>query len=122
MGSLLVYVALLLVGSSVCRLFGISGDTLAFTLRVMPKYSVGFIIMALNTVISMYLYSTKRTKEALTLNVLRRIVLTSVVILLIPILFGNEAIWYAFAVYEAISLILAILLVRISEKTGVIFR
>lgn len=122
MGSLLVYVALLFVGGSVCRLFGVSGDTLAFTLRVMPIYSIGFIIMALNTVISMYLYSTKRTKEALTLNVLRGIVFTSIVILLMPVIFGNEAIWYAFAVYEAISLILAIILVRISEKTGIIFK
>ena len=122
MGSLLVYVALLFVGGSVCRLFGVSGDTLAFTLHVMPIYSIGFIIMALNTVISMYLYSTKRTKEALTLNVLRGIVFTSIVILLMPVIFGNEAIWYAFAVYEAISLILAIILVRISEKTGIIFK
>jgi len=55
-------------------------------------------------------------------NVLRGIVFTSIVILLMPVIFGNEAIWYAFAVYEAISLILAIILVRISEKTGIIFK
>ncbi|MDO4308641.1 MAG: MATE family efflux transporter [Eubacteriales bacterium] len=120
-GSLLVYAALLIVGAPVCRLFGVTGDTLAFTLRVMPKYSLGFVIMALNTIISMYLYSTKRTKEALTLNILRGIVFTSAVILLMPVIFGNDAIWYAFVVYETLSLILAIMLVWISERKGIVF-
>lgn len=120
-GSLLVYIALLVCGASVCKLFGVNGATLNFALEVMPKYSIGFIIMALNAVISMYLYSTKRTKEALLLNVLRGIIFTSAVILLMPVLFGDGAIWYAFAVYEAISLMLAVALVRFSERNGILF-
>ncbi len=120
-GSLLVNMALLFVSAPVCKLFGISGDTLAFTLRVMPKYASGFVIMSLNMVISMYLYSTKRTKEALALNIFRGIVFASAAILLMPAIFGRESIWYAFAVYEAISLVLAIALVRLSERQGIAF-
>lgn len=120
-GSLLVNMALLFVSAPVCKLFGISGDTLAFTLRVMPKYATGFVIMSLNMVISMYLYSTKRTKEALALNIFRGIVFASAAILLMPAIFGRESIWYAFAVYEAISLVLAIALVRLSERQGIAF-
>lgn len=121
-GSLLVYILLLFVGGTVCKMFGVSGETLAFTLQVMPQYAVGFLFMSLNAVISMYLYSTKRTREALILNVLRGMVFTIAIILLMPVIFGNGAIWYTFAVYEAISLILAITLVRISERKGIIFK
>ena len=54
-GSLLVYIVLLFVGGSVCKLFGVSGETLSFTKQIMPQYSVEFLFMSLNAVISMYL-------------------------------------------------------------------
>lgn len=103
-------------------MFGVSGETLSFTKQIMLQYSVGFLFMSLNALISMYLYSTKHTREALILNVLRGMVFTVAVILLMPVIFGNSAIWYTFAVYEAISLILAIVLVRTSERNGIIFK
>ena len=121
-GSLLLYLLFLIVSPNICRLFGLDAETLAFTVQKLPKYAINFVFMSLNTILSAYLYSTKRTGAAVTLNLLRSFVFTVSVILILPTLFGAEIIWYTSAVYEALSLLAALLLVRATEKNGVVFR
>ena len=120
-GSLLLYLLFLIVSPNICRLFGLDAETLAFTVQKLPKYAINFVFMSLNTILSAYLYSTKRTGAAVTLNLLRSFVFTVSVILILPALFGAELIWYTAAVYEALSLLAALLLVRATEKNGVVF-
>lgn len=120
-GSLLLYLLFLIVSPNICRLFGLDAETLAFTVQKLPKYAINFVFMSLNTILSAYLYSTKRTGAAVTLNLLRSFVFTVSVILILPMLFGAELIWYTAAVYEALSLLAALLLVRATEKNGVVF-
>lgn len=120
-GSLLLYLLFLIVSPNICRLFGLDAETLAFTVQKLPKYAINFVFMSLNTILSAYLYSTKRTGAAVTLNLLRSFVFTVSVILILPTLFGAELIWYTAAVYEALSLLAALLLVRATEKNGVVF-
>lgn len=120
-GSLLLYLLFLIVSPNICRLFGLDAETLAFTVQKLPKYAINFVFMSLNTILSAYLYSTKRTDAAVTLNLLRSFVFTVSVILILPTLFGAELIWYTAAVYEALSLLAALLLVRATEKNGVVF-
>lgn len=120
-GSLLLYLIFLIVSPNICRLFGLDAETLAFAVQKLPKYAINFVFMSLNTILSAYLYSTKRTGAAVTLNLLRSFVFTVSVILILPALFGAELIWYTAAVYEALSLLAALLLVRATEKNGVVF-
>lgn len=77
--------------------------------------------MAFNTMISSYLYSTKRTREADVINFLRSFIVNSAVILALPALFGSGAVWYAFAIYEAIVLVIAVVLLRQSERNGIMY-
>lgn len=121
-GSVIIYVVLLFAGEPVCVLFGADPETLKFTVQSMPKYAWGFSVMALNTIISAYLYSTKRSVQAIIMNMLRSFVFNLMVILLLPELFGADAIWYTFGVYEAMVLAAAVTLLRRSEKNGVVFR
>lgn len=120
-GSLLLYLIFLIVAPNICRLFGLDAETLAFTVQKLPKYAINFVFMSMNTILSAYLYSTKRTGAAVTLNLLRSFVFTISVILILPALFGAELIWYTAAVYEALSLLAALLLVHATEKNGVVF-
>ena len=120
-GSLLLYLLFLIVSPNIFRLFGLDAETLAFAVQKLPKYAINFVFMSLNTILSAYLYSTKRTGAAVTLNLLRSFVFTISVILILPALFGAELIWYTAAVYEALSLLAALLLVRATEKNGVVF-
>lgn len=121
-GSLIINVLLFFFGEHICLLFGADTKTLAYTDTTMPIYAMGFLVMAFNTMISSYLYSTKRTKQADIINVLRSFVINTIVILAFPSLFGNEIIWYAFAIYEAIVLVIAVILLKHSERNGIIYR
>ncbi len=121
-GSIIIYITLLFVGKPVCLLFGADAQTLEFTVQSMPKYAWGFSVMALNTIISAYLYSTKRSTQAIAMNLLRSFVFNLSCIIALPRLFGAEIIWYAFGIYEALVLVAAITLLKASEKNGIIFK
>jgi len=88
----------------------------------MPLYSAGFIVSALNVMISTYLYSTERSSQSTIISVLRSLVVNAAVILRLPEIFGADAIWLTFAVYEAIVLIIAVVLLRHSERNGIVFK
>lgn len=121
-GSALVYVALLFVGNAVCSLFGSDAETTAVVTKALPIYGWGFILMALNTIVSAYLYSTKRTIRAVVLNVFRSFVSTTLITLLLPAMFGGKIIWFTFGIYETISFALSLVLLLASEKRGIVFR
>lgn len=121
-GSVAVYVVMIFIGGYVGKLFGADEDTSAFIAKVLPMYGWGFIIMSFNILISAYLYSTKRTKEAVIVNILRSVVFTISTILLLPPLFGGDIIWYTFGIYEVLSLIAAFIIMRVSERHGIIYR
>ncbi len=121
-GSVIIYIALLFVGKPVCLLFGADAQTLEFTVQSMPKYAWGFSVMALNTIISAYLYSTKRSAQAIAMNLLRSFVFNLSCIIALPRLFGAEMIWYTFGIYEALVLVAAITLLKMSERNGITFR
>ena len=121
-GSALINIVLLFVGGPICRMFGADAQTLACTVAYMPRYAWGFIIMSVNTLISAYLYSTKRTKQAVILNLCRSFLLDSVIIFAVPAVFGGNAVWLTMGIYEALALLLGVLLVRTSERGGITFR
>lgn len=122
LGSLAVYGLLWALDAPICRLFGVTGETLEYTVSKMPAYAFSFVFMSLNTIISAYLYSTKRTKAAVTLNLLRSFAFTIAAILLLPVLFGTGIIWYTAAIYEAASLLTAAALVCWTERNGIAYR
>lgn len=122
LGALAVNGLLLAIGGKICGLFGATGEALAYTVRVLPFYAWGFIVTALNTIVSAYLFSTKRTAQALVVNVLRSFVVNTFVILLFPQLFGDGVIWHTFGISESIVLLAAILLLAYSERRGIDFK
>lgn len=121
-GSVIITILLLFIGGPICRLFGADQATLEFTLAKMPLFAWGFIVMSVNVLISAYLYSTKRTKQAVIINVLRGVVINTAVILLLPRIFGANAIWFTFGIYELIIMVIAIFLLKDSEKNGIVFK
>lgn len=120
-GSALVYIALLFVGKAVGRMFGADGETAELVASVLPKYGWGFILMSLNTIISAYLYSTKRTVWAVVFNAVRSFGFTTLITLAFPAMFGGNVIWFTFGIYEALSLVLAVILLKASERNVIRF-
>lgn len=121
-GSVVVTTSILLFSKPICLLFGADATTLEYTLKVMPSYCWGFVVMAFNVMISAYLYSTERSVYAIIINVLRSIVASVAVIMLLPEIFGANIIWYTFGIYEVIVLAVAVFLLKHSEHNGIVFK
>lgn len=121
-GSLLVTGLIILLSKPICTLFGADATTLEYVLKVMPLYAWGFVVMSFNVIISAYLYSTERSVHAIILNVLRSIVVNVVVIMILPQIFGASIVWFTFGIYEAVVLIAAYVLLKHSERNGIVFK
>ncbi len=121
-GSAVVLVLTLLMGGPICNLFGANVMTYQMTVDALPKFSINFIFASVSITISSYLYSTKRTKYSLALNVCRSLVLNALAISILPVIFGSGIIWYTVAIAEAISMIIGVLLWKRSERKGIIFQ
>lgn len=121
-GSLIINILLLFGGRGICALFGTDTETLEFAVKAMPLFAWGFVVMSLNVMISAYLYSTKRSKQAIIINILRSLVVDSAVILLFPAIFGRGVIWFTFGIYEALVLVVSVFLLKQSEKNGIVYQ
>ena len=78
--------------------------------------------MSLNTIISAYMYSTKRTTWAVVFNVIRSFGFTTLITLALPAIFGGNIIWFTFGIYEALSFVFAVVLLKVSERNGIAFK
>jgi Na+-driven multidrug efflux pump len=113
---------LLSIGGAICRLFGTDKDTFDIVMIAMPKFTWNFLFVSLNTMISTYFYSTKRTKEAVIINVCRGLLFNSVIISTFPALFGATVVWFTAGIAETLTVIVAFVLLKHSEKGGMVFK
>lgn len=118
-GSALCVAIYILFPHALCGLFGADVQTTEFTAIHMWKYCWGFVVGSVNTIISAYFYSTKRSGQAIALNVVRSLIMNSIVITLIPKLFGEVVVWHTFGIYEVLVLIIAVSMKKISEHRGI---
>ncbi|UWP59851.1 MATE family efflux transporter [Ruminococcus gauvreauii] len=121
-GGLVIFAATFLIGKPVSLLFGANPAAIEVVSNILPKYCLNFVFAAISAVLASYLFSTKRTNYAITLNVCRSILINSACILLLPMLFGNSFVWYTLAVSEAICLLIAAVLWKYSERKGIVYR
>lgn len=111
-GGMIVTGLLLLVSRPICVMFGADTQTLEYVLEVMPLYSWGFIVQGLNMMLVAYLYSTEKAKEATIISVLRGIVFAVAVTFGVPAILGSTSVWLTMGIYEIMSLVVAVLLLR----------
>ena len=92
-GSVAIVALAVLFSRPICAMFGASGEMLSYTVAHLPQYAWAFVVAGVNTLISAYFYSTKRSAHAIALNVARSLVVNTAVITLLPLLFGGQG-WY----------------------------
>lgn len=88
----------------------------------LPKYCLNYVFVASSSVIGAYLFSTKRTPYAIALNICRSLIFNSLCINILPYLFGYEFVWYTVAVAEGICFAIALILKKVSERNGIVYR
>ncbi|MDO5425722.1 MAG: MATE family efflux transporter [Eubacteriales bacterium] len=121
-GSALIVLLAILLATPICTIFGASGQTLEFTVQHLPQYAWAFIVAGINTLISAYLYSTKRSAYAIALNIVRSLVLNTIIILGLPAVFGSGIVWFTFGISECLVMVLAVILLKASEKNGIVYK
>lgn len=121
-GSALCVAVYVIFPHALCRLFGADDQTVDFTAIHMWEYCWGFIVGSINTMMSAYFYSTKRSTQAIVLNAVRSLVMNSLIITFLPKIFGGAIVWHTFGIYEVIVLIIAIVLKKVSERKGVVYK
>lgn len=121
-GSALCVAIYVIFPHSLCKLFGADAETLEFTVLHMWEYCWGFIVGSINTMISSYFYSTKRSGQAIALNIVRSLVMNSLVITVFPMIFGSGIVWHTFGIYEVLVLIIATALKKGSERNGIVYK
>ncbi len=55
------------------------------------------------------------------ISILRSFVFNTLIILLLPALFGADIIWHTFGTAESIVIIIALFLLKRSERGGIVF-
>lgn len=108
LGSLGVFLLLILVGREACSLFVSDPVIMDYTVKHLPAFSAGFIFMALNVLVTAYLYSTECANKAIIINILRSLVVNVLVVFAIPFILGIEWIWFGLLLYEGIVLVIAV--------------
>ena len=76
---------------------------------------------SVNTVLSAYLYSTKRTIEAVAVNVLRGLIFTPLCVVALSFLTNGALLWFTVGIAEAVTCISAMAITKHSEQGGVTF-
>lgn len=76
---------------------------------------------SVNTVLSAYLYSTKRTIEAVAVNVLRGLIFTPLCVVALSFLTNGALLRFTVGIAEAVTFISAMAITKHSEQGGVTF-
>lgn len=121
-GGLLVFGVTFVIGKPVCTIFGADPSAVDIVIDAMPKYCLNFVFATTSVVIASYLFSTKRTKYAVILNVCRSILFNYLCITFLPTVIGDFFVWYSIGVAEFICLLIAIILWKFSERNGIIYK
>lgn len=117
-----IFLLTFFVGRPLCTFFGADAASIPIVCDALPKYCLNYVFAASTAVIASYLFSTKRTQYAITINVCRSIVFNFACINFLPLIFGYEFVWYTVTVSECICMAIAMVLCRISEKNGIVYR
>ena len=116
--SVLIFAVLFLFSEESIRIFNSDTDLVISASTALPIFSFSFIPMSFNLIYTSLLYSTKRTKQADIIAICRGIVIKAIAIFTLPLIFGNETIWAAPLVAEALTLLIAVF---VTQKTSLVY-
>lgn len=107
----------ILFPTGVCSIFmNINDDMRAIAIRGLRTYFIAFLPMGVNLLASYYLQSVLSVKKSLCISLLRNVVLSSVAIIVFPILFDGNSLWVVMPVVEIVVLVVSVVFLRQSNK------
>ncbi len=108
--AIVIYILLWIFGKQLIAIFNPDPDLVQIGYHCLKIYGLCLAFTALNVVHTIYFLSTRRTKEAICLSTLRSFVANTIFVFLIPVLFGDDAIWVGIIFAEGFVCCIALLL------------
>ena len=104
---------------AILRLFMDTTDAvMAIGPGILRTYAVAFLLMGGSIVASYYFQSVLKHGRSLLVSLLRGFILSAALVVLLPALFGFEAIWWAIPLAELVTLVISLLLLKKNGKTA----
>ena len=101
---LVCYVLIVLFSKNFYAIFSQNDpELIAFASDKSRTYLCGFFLAGFNILMISYWQSTKQTKQALVISLLRSMVLPPLLVTVLPLLFGGEVIWLCHSFAEALT-------------------
>ncbi len=110
-GSAICIIGTIVFARPIALLFGGDEQIVQGVARCMPQHSWAYVLVGVNTLISSYFYSTKKTKSAIFINIMRSFIVSILCIVGLTTLLGDAIIWYTFGISEAIVLLMSAVMV-----------
>lgn len=77
-------------------------SVLAIAPKIIGTYGVSYLLLTVNIFLTYYFQAILRAQTATVISVGRGLVISSVLVMALPMLFGGNAVWYAMLVTEGI--------------------
>lgn len=92
------------------KLFNRDTELVAMASGALPVFSLSFLAMSVNLIFTAYFYSTQQTVKSDIIALSRGVVVKAAAIFTVPVLFGDESVWWAAMVAEAITFFICLYL------------
>lgn len=77
-------------------------EVLAIVPRIMRIYAISFILLPYNVYATYYFQAILKEKVSIVISLARGIVLSGIILILLPLVFGGNAIWWTMPITELI--------------------
>jgi len=102
-----------LLPEQILRLYmDVTPEVLVVGPRILRIYAVSFLLLGVNVVISYYLQAILQRGASFLVSLLRGVIFCSFFILLLPLLFGFDSIWWSMPLTELCTCLTAVLLLK----------
>lgn len=99
--------------NGVCSIFmRMTPEMSAIAAKGLRMYFIAFLPMGINLLTSYYLQSILCVKSSLCISLLRNVFLSSIGILVFPLLFGGNSLWIVMPIVEMIVLVLSVVFLK----------
>lgn len=106
---LLMSVLGIVLANAVAKIFvGYDAELLALTAHAFRIFSVSFVLAGLNIFMSSFFTALNNGTISAVIAFMRALVFQLIAVLVLPLLFGLEGIWWAISVAEVLSLVVAL--------------
>lgn len=110
--SVAVNIIMLICGVFVISIFNSDAQLIEIAYNSIIIYGISFIFASVNIIYTTYYLSTKQTKKAMIISILRSFVFNSIFIFLIPALFGVKGVWVGIIIAEVLVMLIAFMLTK----------